>query len=115
MMSSAATPRVSNHEAMGCETRLRLRVDASLGLRESHAGTIERHGADFIHGAGIGMAQLARGSNRGVAIGAVDDVKAQQLLLGLGEGTIGHHAFAWAAQHAGAVRRPKARRRSQTP
>ncbi len=48
-----------------------------LGQRKCHARTIEQDGADFIHRAGIGLAQVARGGDSGFAIGAVHDVKAQ--------------------------------------
>ena len=47
--------------------RARLRL---LGQREWHAGTIERNGPDFVHGRRTDTAQVARGSDRGVAISA---------------------------------------------
>src|SRR5260370_1334666 len=61
------------------------------------------------------VAWLKLTPRRGVAIGAVDDVKAQKLLLGFGEGTIDHHALARAAQDAGAFGRAKPRRRPDAP
>src|ERR1700738_2293573 len=96
-------------------SELCLLVDTGLGQRERHAGTIELNRADLIHRGGIDPAQVARDSDRGVAIGAVEDVKAQQLLLGFGGGTIDHRALAGAAQDAGAFRSPKPRRRSYPP
>src|SRR5947209_11825918 len=56
-----------------------------LGQRKHRARTIERHRADFIGRRRIDRVQVARGGDRGVAVGAVDDIEAQQLLLGLGE------------------------------
>src|SRR6266851_10435925 len=82
------------------ETGLGLLVDTGLGLRKPYAGTVKHNRADFIHRAGIDLAQLARGGDRGVAIGAADDVNPQKLFLGLGEGPIDHRAFAGAAQDA---------------
>ena len=58
-------------------TDLRLFADASLGHRKSYARKIERDQADFLHGARIDLAQIARGGDGGFAVGAVDDVKAQ--------------------------------------
>jgi hypothetical protein len=83
-----------------------------LGQRERHAGTIEQDRADLVHGTGIDLAQLACGRDGGIAIGAVDDVESQQLLLGFGEGTVGHQTVARTAQHAGFFRRPQPRRRA---
>ena len=54
--------------------------------REGQAGAIEPDRADFIHRRRIDPAQLARGGNRGLAVGAVDDIEPQQLLLAFGEG-----------------------------
>src|SRR5258708_27181908 len=88
---------------------------SSLRHRERHARKIKRHRADFVHRGRIGPAQVARGGDGGVAMGAVDDVEAQQLFLGFGEGTVGHRARTLAAQHTGSLGRPKPRRRSESP
>src|SRR6202051_113280 len=45
-------------------------------------------GADFVGAAGIGRAELARDVERLVEIPAVDDIEAEQLLLGLGIGPV---------------------------
>src|SRR6266700_66390 len=46
--------------------------------------------ADFVGPAGIGFAELARDIERLVEILAVDDIKAEQLLLGFGIGAVDH-------------------------
>ena len=51
-------------------------------------GAEHADGADLIGAAGIGPAKLLRGLERFVEGGAVDDIEAQELLLGLGEGPV---------------------------
>src|SRR5260370_40099704 len=88
---------------------------SSLRHREQHARKIKRHRADFVHRGRMGPAQVTRGGDGGVAIGAVDDVEAQQLFLGFGEGPVGHRPRTLVAQHTGSLARPTPRRRSESP
>src|SRR5260370_1853962 len=92
---------------------LRLLLNTGLRHRKRYARKIEFYRADLVHRGWIDAAQVARGGDGGVATRAVEHVKAQQLLFGLGEGAVGHHAFARAAQHAGALGGLKPRRRPE--
>ena len=47
-------------------------------------------GADLIGAAGIGLAEIARDVERLVEVLAVDDIEAEQLLLGFGKGAVQH-------------------------
>jgi hypothetical protein len=80
---------------------------------ESCSRKIEADGADFIDGARIGAAQVARDIERGILGGAIDDVKAQQLLLGLGKRAVDHQSCAGAAQGARLLGRSEPRRRAE--
>src|SRR4051795_214099 len=61
-----------------------------LGFRKRQPRPVKPDRPDFVHGGRIGLTQLARGSDCRFAIGAIDDVEPQQLLLALGERAVGN-------------------------
>src|SRR5882762_3604490 len=87
----------------------------SLRPRERDAGKIEGDGADLIDRGGISAAQVAGSLDGGFFGGAIQDVEAQQLFLGLGKRTIEDEACARTAQGAGLLGRAQTRRRSEAP
>jgi hypothetical protein len=65
--------------------------------------------ADLVSAARIGLSELARDVEDLVEVGAIDDIEAEQLLLGLGEGTVDHERrFAVLAQGRRRGRRQEA-------
>ena len=72
------------------------------------------HRADLVAaGAGIGLGELFRRVEGGLQGGAVDDVEAEELLLGLREGPVDHQFLAPLAQGRGRRRRQQAGHRPQ--
>ena len=69
--------------------------------------------ADLIGAAGIGLAEVARDFERFIEVLAIDDVEAEQLLLGLGKGTVQHQRRIVLAQRGGGGRGQKPRDRAE--
>jgi len=98
--------------------RLSNTLDASFCV-EALEEAIARFGVPVIFNTDQGAQFTADAFTRvlrdgGVAISTIDDVKAQQLLLGFGEGTINHHSLAGTAQHTGALGGAQPRGRSNS-
>ena len=70
-------------------------------------------GADLVGAAGIGRAKIARDVERLVEVVAVDDVEAEQLLLGLGIGAVDHDRRIVLAQRGRRRRRQQPRHRAE--
>ena len=77
------------------------------------SGLIQPDGPDLVGAAGIGRAEIARDVDRLVEIVAVDEVEPEQLLLGLGIGTVEHDRRIVLAQRGRRCRRQQPRHRPE--
>ena len=89
------------------------RAGGCLRHREGHAGQINLDRANLVNRVGIDATQVAGGLDGGRFAGAVEDIEAQQLLLGLGKRAVDDRSGARAAQGDGPLRRPQPRRRPE--
>ena len=67
---------------------------AFIGHRDRCARKVKRDRADFVDRAGIDTVQFARRLDRRSFAGASEQIKAEQLFLGLGERAVEHEAIA---------------------
>src|SRR5215475_10062556 len=77
--------------------------------RDYLARNIERNWADLVNGARIAATQFARCLDRSILVGAIEDIEAKQLFLGLGERTVDDDAVPRTTQGACAAGRAEAR------